>query len=136
MAKKVEHDWKMSYLARCEGSPSEVSGHLIWAFDLNPSVVQSWVRLRICINAAAYENAAIELSLHSKPDSNHALSVPFNETIVIHRDQFPKDCEGFILRATLSGGSGNVGWQKAQLFRQSIVKDQDKDGLELEVAFK
>jgi peptide-N4-(N-acetyl-beta-glucosaminyl)asparagine amidase len=140
ISKKIEHDWKMVYLARTEGSPAQSVGELSWKLDL--SQLKHWSSISVLINGMIYDNANIEISF-SQENSNQTIPIKINEEVIIQKDQLitslgtivSPPAAIIIIRARLSGGSlgGNLSWQKAQLFRQSLVKEADNDSMVIKI---
>ncbi|XP_052872471.1 peptide-N(4)-(N-acetyl-beta-glucosaminyl)asparagine amidase [Anopheles cruzii] len=98
--RKEEHDWKMVYLARTEGT-EEAS--IEWYFDFSVQGLRvKQVELRF--GQETYENAKVDL-YYIKGDGSQSQAL-----------SSLCECGKFTLQARLSGGSS---WQHAQLFRQS-----------------
>lgn len=135
---KIEHDWKMCYLARVPGSES---AFIEWFFDLNSSrrLVD---RIELKFDASCYFNGLVELRLTAVDSNNQALAeiglqkqtdntsglltssyLSSNGIYTINlspNDEQFKSVKGLILRADLSRGHSDVAWQHTQLFRQSL----------------
>lgn len=113
--RKEEQDWKMVYLARCPGS---TSSKVTWTFVIKDET-KCVETLDYKVSTAAFHGAIvnweIEGILHS---SDKKL------TLISDSDDFNlKDLKGAIkisISALLSGGEGDMAWQHAQLFRQSL----------------
>jgi peptide-N4-(N-acetyl-beta-glucosaminyl)asparagine amidase len=147
IVKKVEHDWKMVYLSRPEGSPAETVGEVSWLIDFQDF---DWSYMCIRMDGMELDGSRISISIMSIPSGIELLQSPgisvnrnhrhellkqrstfisnlsLNEDTVLSRDQFPADSSGILILAHVSGGSGDMAWQKGQLFRQSLVQDRNK----------
>lgn len=147
ISKKVEHDWKMVYLARPEGCDPQTVGEVTWIIDLQDF---KWSRMTILVEGIQLEGSRIKISILSVPSGIELSQSPgisftrnamleqrcalisrldLNSENVLTRDQFPPDMAAIVIRAELSGGSGDIAWQKAQLFRQSIMNERSKSTL-------
>ncbi|OWF52816.1 peptide-N(4)-(N-acetyl-beta-glucosaminyl)asparagine amidase-like [Mizuhopecten yessoensis] len=108
--RKEEHDWKMVYLARTEGSAIAT---LSWKFDFKGSGLK--VRnIEICVKSSTYENGVLSWRLCS--DNQCAILKGTDDLKSV------SDLNGvadMTLTANLSGGKGDVAWQHTQLFRQT-----------------
>jgi len=121
--RKVEHDWKMVYLARQQGISH---GKVSWKFRIDDS---SYFINQIEIKASSntFENGKVEWFLENDtvkeevPTDNYFISTKF------------KGCKEISLVAHLEGGNGDVAWQHAQLFRQEL--GEDIDGLDVSISF-
>ena len=149
VAKKVEHDWKMVYLARTESSEAASVGEVTWAIEVQDI---EWTRISIRIEGIELEGASVRLTLLSIPSDldlchpSPGISLPpasanlesrctfvsrlsLNTENTLDRREFPQDMTGFLIRAELTGGEGRLAWQKSQLFRQSVIHDRSKSTL-------
>jgi len=115
--RKVEDDWKMVYLAR---SPQAEYGCIKWTFEtINPAL-----------------NIEI-FSLTAKSKAFHEANVSWEVEAIFSDDKMivisVSDCKSFSTEevrnaiklnviAKLSGGKGELAWQYAQLFRESLEK--------------
>ncbi|XP_069137511.1 peptide-N(4)-(N-acetyl-beta-glucosaminyl)asparagine amidase-like [Argopecten irradians] len=111
--RKEEHDWKMVYLARTEGSPIAA---LSWKFDLKGLKVKN---IEICVKSVTYENGVVSWRLCS--DDKCAI---LRGTDDLKSVSELNGVDSMTLTANLSGGKGDVAWQHTQLFRQ---KNDDFD---------
>lgn len=119
LAKKIERDWRMVYLARKEGSPSNSTGEICWKIDLTGV---NWRTIDVQLKGALYQNGVIDLTI-STDCSNFKIHLPVNKSNSILRNQFPPNTNNITITASLSNGNGTLAWQHAQLFRQSIDRE-------------
>lgn len=148
VSKKVEHDWKMVYLARAEGSDPGTVGVVTWVIDMQDF---EWAHMSIMMEGMELDGSRVRISLLSIPSGMELTQSPgisasqrnakleqqctltsllkLNQENKLTRDKFPADMAGILIRAELSGGSGNMAWQKAQLFRQSVMQERSKSTL-------
>jgi len=118
--RKVENDWKMVYLAR---SPQAEYGYLKWTFET--------------INR---ELNIERFSLKAKSETFHQANVSWEIEAIFSDDKMivisVSDCKSFCTEEVrdaiklnvivkLSGGEGELAWQHAQLFRQSMEKTDE-----------
>ncbi|CAO1346302.1 unnamed protein product [Diamesa serratosioi] len=99
--RKEEHDHKMVYIARTEGS---TEGKICWKFDFGHLKVQKIV---MKLSQQTYEDGKIIVDYLN--DKNEILGSQTNLN----------GLNKFSIRIRLSGGKGDCSWQHAQLFRQS-----------------
>uniref|UniRef100_A0A182R7C5 Peptide-N(4)-(N-acetyl-beta-glucosaminyl)asparagine amidase n=1 Tax=Anopheles funestus TaxID=62324 RepID=A0A182R7C5_ANOFN len=98
--RKEEHDWKMVYLARTEGTDEAT---IEWNFDFSIQGLRV-KQIELRFGQETYDGAKVELYyIKSDGTQSQALSSLC-------------ECGKFTLQARLSGGKS---WQHAQLFRQS-----------------
>ncbi|XP_023022495.2 N-glycanase Pngl [Leptinotarsa decemlineata] len=123
--RKEEKDWKMVYLARKEG---EDDGIISWKFDWsNSGRILDAVTLKL--EYFTIESGKVEVQMSS---GDKCMSIPKGTKTATFRDfNLAKE---LTVTAKLSGGTGGVSWQHAQLFRQS-VENEDFD-FTLTFAFK
>ncbi|GJQ78291.1 hypothetical protein Trydic_g22132 [Trypoxylus dichotomus] len=112
--RKEEKDWKMVYLTRKEGSPI---GKIKWTFEVD-SASKVFDTVDINFDYSLYENGKVEVSLTGTPSTTRSLMLPNGEKNL--STQQLSGSKKIEIIATLSGGRGDVSWQHAQLFRQSI----------------
>ena len=135
--KKIEHDWKMVYLARSEGSSADSLGLISWRLDLTE--VSDWSSITILLNGLTYDDANIDLSLSVESMPSKQFPLKLNQESLIRKDEVKQSAgqvpQVMMIRAKLTGGSlgGNLAWQKAQLFRQSLLQESDKDSLVIKI---
>merc|ERR1712062_729054 len=97
MFKKDEHDWKMTYL---ESTDLEVKS------------------VEFLVNSTIFESGKIIWQLLG--GSKAILPTP---GITLKSEEL-SGSKSLVLKATLSGGKGDVGWQHAQLFRTKVDEHQ------------
>lgn len=120
MAKKIEHDWRMVYVARKEGSSSNNPGEISWRVDLTDV---DWRSIDIHLKAQLYQTGVVDLTIFPT-DSPHArIHLPVNHLNTVNRNELPPHTNNITITASLSNGNGNLAWQHAQLFRQSIDRE-------------
>ena len=122
--RKVENDWKMVYLARCEGTDN---GTIKWSIDIrNTNLVISNVIIQI--HSQLYENGEIDFKLF-----NELTSIDLKDGTNVSTDNF-YGSKLLNLSACLKGSSGNVAWQHAQLFRCGLSEEKYV-GLQFDILF-
>jgi len=124
MLKKEELDWNMVYLARKDGSKV---GKIAWKIDLSNSKfnVKS---VELLVQSKTFENGKIIWQLLG--DAKALLPTP---GIMLKSEEL-SGSKTLTLKATLSGGKGDVGWQHAQLFRTAF--DKNDDSMQLKIIIK
>jgi len=110
--RKVEHDWKMTYLARSEGADI---GKVVWSFDVGSRNNLSIDRVEIFVGSACFESGCVLWTLTDTQNHREVVSPGCRQVT----DVFSGSTE-LRLTAELSGGNGPTAWQHAQLFRQSL----------------
>lgn len=110
--RKEEHDWKMTYLARCEGTEF---GKVVWQFDVGSQNL-CIDRVVIMIGSTCFESGRVQWTL-SDTQNNSVVVSPGCQQVF---DVF-SGCTKLRLSAELTGGNGRTAWQHAQLFRQSTT---------------
>lgn len=122
--RKVETDWKMCYLCRCEGTSN---GTIKWQFCVEKQGVII-ERVKITYQCSTFHSGCARLIL-----CNEETCIPLKITeTVIDTDAF-RGSHDLSLTAVLNGGSGPSSWQHAQLFRQSV--DDDSCPFVVEITF-
>lgn len=128
--RKVEQDWQMAYLSRTDGSTTHQEGVIEWSIDWS-QLNRSWKQIVINLMSTCFHDAEIQFTLIVQDDIT--LPLITNQTNHVERDQVPLDCNSVILRARLIGGEGQMAWQHAQLFRQSL---QTTNSFGLQISIK
>ncbi|CAH2042086.1 unnamed protein product, partial [Iphiclides podalirius] len=125
--RKVETDWRQVYLAREEGADA---GSISW-------------RLAVTGDCLNFEYLSVELGWAQFYGGRLTFTVQFNAEPPLPLDfeegetsriwTFHRRFKEAVLRCQLSGGSGDVAWQHAQLFRQELGSKDAKMLLETNV---
>ncbi|XP_078520091.1 peptide-N(4)-(N-acetyl-beta-glucosaminyl)asparagine amidase isoform X1 [Lissotriton helveticus] len=126
LARKVENDWKMVYLARWEGSTNAC---VCWKLECG-SVGLKVENVSVRVSSATYQNGEVKWRLRS---STAEVILSGDKNLHSYVD-FAGATEIF-LEAELSGGEGSVAWQHTQLFRESLQSNQETS-LEILTTFK
>ncbi|KAJ1101890.1 hypothetical protein NDU88_006954 [Pleurodeles waltl] len=116
LARKVENDWKMVYLARREGS---TNAYVCWKLECGP-VGLKVENVSVRVSSKTYESGEVKWRLRSST----AEVVLSGDTNLHSYADFAGATEIF-LEAELSGGEGSVAWQHTQLFRESLQNKKE-----------
>ncbi|CAN7997100.1 unnamed protein product [Ixodes hexagonus] len=122
MFRKVEQDWKMTYLARREDA---AEGSISWKLDFSPGSAVK--KLEVKCESTTYEDGKVEWHLASE-----SRTILLDEGKKMHTVTCLKGAQALCLKARVSGGRGSNAWQHAQLFRQPL--DGQQFALELSVS--
>ncbi|XP_034181028.2 N-glycanase Pngl [Osmia lignaria lignaria] len=119
--RKLEHDWKMVYLAR---SPGTGCGKVEWNLVvLNQNLCIKTVSLKALVTV--FHEASISWEIEGffdKTDQTKSTIFPINDCTNYYTEEL-KGSIKLIIRAKVSGGQGDSAWQHAQLFRQSLKSE-------------
>ncbi|GFR33114.1 peptide-N(4)-(N-acetyl-beta-glucosaminyl) asparagine amidase [Trichonephila clavata] len=110
--RKVEKDWKMTYLARTEGSSE---GIVTWKFDFeNCDLVIK--NLRLNLHSEVFDSGKVRWLIFPGLENNQPIIYSPNDVCPLETQHF-RGTKGFLLSAELSGGKS---WQHSQIFRQAL----------------
>ncbi|XP_047031504.1 peptide-N(4)-(N-acetyl-beta-glucosaminyl)asparagine amidase [Helicoverpa zea] len=110
--RKVEHDWKMVYLAREEGA---ATGGVSWRLRAGAGLRLTQLRLRMHTHLVSSGTIAWTVQY----DDNKPETVDFSPEL-LKRGVSLRACVRLVVSARLAGGAG-AGWQHAQLCRQPLA---------------
>ncbi|GFW07441.1 peptide-N(4)-(N-acetyl-beta-glucosaminyl) asparagine amidase [Trichonephila clavipes] len=124
--RKVEKDWKMTYLARTEGSSE---GTVSWKFDFgNCDLIIK--NLKLNLHSEVFESGKVRWLIFPGLGNNRPIIYSPNDVCPLETEQF-RGNKGFLLSAELSGGNS---WQHSQIFRQTL--DSVTFPFEVEIQFE
>lgn len=128
MMRKVERDWKMTYLSRTE---SASTGSITWQVDLSSCnlVIDS---VTIVATSTTFQTGRVDWVLSGDDESQREKLSGGQESTISSALSGSKTLK---LTATIIGGKGDVAWQHAQLFRQSF-DSQSEYPLDIAVFFR
>lgn len=118
ITRKVETDWKMTYLSRTESSPT---GSISWQVDLSSCDLEI-DSVTVVATSETFHSGRVEWKLSGDEESQSEILSGGRESTITSVLSGSKTLK---LTATLSGGKGNVAWQHAQLFRQPLDSQSD-----------
>lgn len=110
--RNTEQDWKMVYLAR---SPGNEIGKVTWSIELPDELDIELFELRATV--ATFDNANIQWTIEGINNDN-VIVLSVDDCKYYKTNQLEARKINVIVK--LLGGSGDVSWQHAQLFRQSL----------------
>ncbi|RWS05480.1 peptide-N(4)-(N-acetyl-beta-glucosaminyl)asparagine amidase-like isoform X1 [Dinothrombium tinctorium] len=102
--RKVEHDWKMCYLSRCE-SLTPQTGTVIW--KINFADVTCWTEIDLQLKCQTYGSGVIDFLLTANPEAKQFQLKP-NTVNTIKRSDVSNTCVEFVIKATLYGGDSDL----------------------------
>lgn len=128
--RKEELDWKMVYLVR---SPKNEVGFLSWTFELSDEkLVMSKLKLNALIGTFQSGNVKWEIKKFF-PQGSEIEKFTINTS-----ENFEIDLKKAVrvnVKAILSGGNGELAWQHAQLFRQSL-NQKDEHSMKINISLE
>ena len=107
IARKVESDWNMVYVARVEGNCD--TGEVVWKFQMKEGVEVGKVKL--LVGSTCYESGVVSWQLCSQTTCLVPTAGQMLDTEQLTGSKEIK------LSARLEGGVGELAWQHTQLFR-------------------
>ncbi|EFN73808.1 Peptide-N(4)-(N-acetyl-beta-glucosaminyl)asparagine amidase [Camponotus floridanus] len=113
--RKVEDDWKMVYLAR---SPDAQCGRIKWTFKIaNSKLYLETFNLKA--KSEVFHEASVSWKIEAVFSDDKVIAIPISNCNNFYTEEIQKAVKLDII-VTLSGGQGQLAWQHAQLFRQSL----------------
>ncbi|XP_012235870.2 peptide-N(4)-(N-acetyl-beta-glucosaminyl)asparagine amidase [Linepithema humile] len=128
--RKVEDDWKMVYLAR---SPQTERGRIKWIFETKNSEL-CLETFSLKATSEVFHGATVSWEIEAIFNDNKAIVIPVHNCNNFHTDKVQKAVRLHII-VTLSGGQGQLAWQHAQLFRQSL-ENAEKSSMIINIQLK
>lgn len=128
VARKVEADWNMVYLARREGSSEK--GSITWKLSLEETEGLEVGRVEVTVASAAFHGARVVWQVCGGP----ACLLP-QPGVPLVTDQLAGSREVSVT-ASLSGGEGPEAWQHAQLFRSPRSGGTEEPQLRIQLWLK
>ncbi|XP_015116547.1 peptide-N(4)-(N-acetyl-beta-glucosaminyl)asparagine amidase [Diachasma alloeum] len=115
--RNVEHDWQMVYVSR---SPGVHLGSITWSFEVGDKTEKVQIKsFKISSTTATFQGASIRWKIQGITQQNKSITLTLDNSKPMSTSVF-KDAKVINVTAELSGGSGEVAWQHAQLFRHSL----------------
>ncbi|KAF7267653.1 hypothetical protein GWI33_019142 [Rhynchophorus ferrugineus] len=112
--RKEEKDWKQVYLSR---ESSDSMGSIAWKFDIKVKS-KTLDTIKVSFPFTTFENGEVNAKLFSKDAREE---IPKDSKLLITQ-KFSSQTDITVI-ANLGGGTGDVAWQHAQLFRQKLECD-------------
>lgn len=118
--RKVENDWRMVYLVR---SPRAKCGRVKWTFEVANSTL-SLDAFSLTAKAEVFHGASVSWEVEAifKDDKAIVIQVPNCNSF---RTREVRGAVKLNVSVSLSGGEGELAWQHAQLFRQSLENTEE-----------
>jgi peptide-N4-(N-acetyl-beta-glucosaminyl)asparagine amidase len=142
--RKEEKDWKMVYLARQENANGNNSrGKIAWKFTIPASCSEVEIaKISLEMLTQTYGNAA-KILIQVTDSQNNEVQIPetcCQNGIWKWEKALTEGVRSVLISVELTGGSGAVAWQHAQLFRASTVDNSSRDPKQplfrLQITFK
>lgn len=118
--RKVEDDWKMVYLTR---SPRADRGRVKWTFETANSELCLEV-FTLEAKSEVFQGARVSWEIEAIFDDDKKTVIAVPDCGTFHTEEV-KGAVRLNVIVTLSGGQGQVAWQHAQLFRQSLDNTEE-----------
>ena len=83
----------------------------------------NWRSIDINLKAGLYQTGVVDLTLFSTDSPQAKIHLPVNQLSSVNRSEFPPNTTNITISVCLSNGHGNLAWQHAQIFRQSIDRE-------------
>lgn len=113
--RKIEHDWKMVYLAR---SPQAQCGYVKWTFKITNSELYLEM-FSLKAKSEVFHGANVSWKIEAIFSDDKMVVIPISNCNNFCTEEVRKAVRLDII-VTLSGGQDQLAWQHAQLFRQSL----------------
>lgn len=120
--RNVENDWKMVYVSRSPGVPL---GSITWCFELCDKDEKNEITsFKLSSTTATFQGASIKWKIQGIMSDDKSVTLTLENSKPISTSAL-KHAKTVIVTAELSGGSGDVAWQHAQLFRHSLTASDE-----------